>query len=82
MHVIDWPPAAGDDPLRTRAAALEAENAVLRAQNTQLHDQLLRARAEIADLKRQLFGAKAERLTPEQEAQLPTLEQDLIDRKR
>lgn len=79
MRVIDWPPVAGDDPLWTRAAALEAENAILRAQNTQLREQLLRAHAEIADLKRQVFGAKAERLTAEQEAQLQTLEQDLLD---
>jgi transposase len=79
VRVIDSPPAPGDDPLPARATALEAENAVLRAQNTQLREQLLRARAEIADLKRQLFGAKAERLTPDQEAQLQTLTQDLLE---
>jgi hypothetical protein len=33
----------------------------------------------IADLRRQLFGVKADRLTPEQETQLPALQQDVVD---
>ncbi len=79
MRLTDATPRAEGDPVWARAAQLEAENATLREQNDQLHDQLDQARAEIAELKRRLFGAKAERLTPEQEAQLKALEQDRTD---
>ena len=34
--------------------------------------------AELAELKRELFGPKSDRLTPEQEAQLSQLNQDLV----
>ena len=45
---------------------------------TQEYDQKLReAQAEIAELKRELFGPKADRLTPEQEDQLKNLLQDM-----
>jgi transposase len=37
------------------------------------------ARALIADLRRQLFGVKADRLTPEQDAQLLALQQDVVE---
>ena len=39
----------------------------------QLQDQLAEARAYIAELKQQLFGPKADKLTPEQEEQLQQL---------
>lgn len=42
----------------------------LQAQLAQTQHQLTEAQALIADLRQQLFGAKAEALTPEQEAQL------------
>jgi len=70
---------AAYERLRARVASLEAENASLRETNGQLRDALDQARAEIAELTRQLFGAKADRLTPEQEAQLRAVEQDLVD---
>jgi transposase len=37
------------------------------------------ARAVIADLRRQLFGVKADRLTPAQAAQMLALQQDVVD---
>lgn len=43
----------------------------------QLQEQLAEARAYIADLKRQLFGPKADTLTPEQEEQLRQVTGDL-----
>ncbi len=58
--------------LAADAAALQTENAALRAQ-------LAEAQALIADLRRQLFGVKADRLTPEQEAQVTALQQDLVE---
>jgi transposase len=42
----------------------------------QLQDQLAEARAYIAELKQQLFGPKADKLTPEQEEQLQQLTQE------
>ena len=75
---------AAYEQLRAREAALAAENAGLRDalydarhERDQVRDALEQARAEIAELKRQLFGTKAERLTPEQEDQLKALHQDL-----
>ena len=60
-------------------AALAAENARLREETTRLQDALAQAQAVIAALRRQLFGAKADRLTPEQEAQLLALQRDVVD---
>ena len=39
--------------------------------------QLLEAQAEIAELKRQLFGSKAEKLSPQQQAQMQEVLEDL-----
>ncbi len=58
--------------LAEAAAALQADNASLRAQ-------LAEAQALIADLRRRLFGVKADRLTAEQEAQATALQQDLTE---
>jgi transposase len=45
----------------------------------QLQEQLTAARAYIAELKRQLFGPKADKLSPEQEEQLRQVAGDLKD---
>jgi transposase len=58
----------------TRAALAES-HATLAETRAALDD----ARAVIADLRRQLFGVKADRLTPEQETQLLALQQDVVD---
>src|SRR5208337_2987037 len=55
-----------------------AEYAFLLQEQLTEKDQLLaEARAYIAELKRQLFGPKADKLTPEQEAQLQQLTGDV-----
>ena len=65
---------------------LQAQTAALREENERLHQQLdtlqqeYRQRlAEIEELKRQLFGPKADRLTPEQQSQLDEVIQDLTE---
>ena len=45
----------------------------------QKEQQLEQAQAEIAELKRQLFGPKTDRLTPEQEMQLAEVTRDLAE---
>jgi transposase len=49
----------------------------LRALTQQCVEKLVEAEAQIAQLKRELFGPKADRLTPEQEDQLNTLLDDM-----
>ena len=70
--------------LHQQAAQLETENAQLRqlvdqlqALKQEVERKLAAAQAEIEALKRELFGPKADRLTPEQEEQLKQLNQDL-----
>jgi transposase len=53
------------------------EQAQLQSQLAAVQAQLAEAQAYIAELKRQLFGSKAEPLSAEQEAQLEQLAQDL-----
>ena len=65
--------------LRAEAARLAAEAGALQTENTTLRAELDEARALIADLRRQLFGVKADRLTPEQEAQVTALQQDVVE---
>lgn len=65
--------------LQAEATALQTETAGLRAENARLQAALAAAHAVIAGLQRQLFGAKADRLTPEQEAQLLALQRDVVD---
>ena len=65
--------------LRTHAAGLQAEAAAVQAENARLQTALAEARALIATLQRQLFGTKADRLSPEQEAQVRLLQQDVVD---
>lgn len=65
--------------LRAQAATLQAEAATLQAEQARLKAALAEAHALIAALRRQLFGAKADRLTPEQEAQMLALQRDVVD---
>jgi transposase len=65
--------------LREEADVRQRENARLREETTRLQDALAQAQAVIAALRRQLFGAKADRLTPEQEAQVLALQRDVVD---
>jgi len=69
--------------LQEQAAQLQAENAALRqqmeAQKEDYEHRLAEAQAQINELRRQLFGSKADRLTPEQEEQLHELNRDLQD---
>jgi transposase len=64
--------------LAAEAAALQADNTTLRGALDEARTALEEARALIADLRRQLFGVKADRLTPEQEAQMLALQQDVV----
>ena len=70
--------------LREPPSPWEAENSALREllerlqMLTQAYDQkLAEAQAQIAELQRELFGPKAERLTPEQQGQMHELLQDV-----
>jgi transposase len=75
MQVAQW---------QDRLPGGEAENAALREllerlqKLTQAYDQkLAEAQAQIAKLQRELFGPRAERLTPEQQAQMHRLLEDV-----
>lgn len=67
--------------LQEEAARLQEENEELnrqlRTQKEQYEQRLAEAQSQIEELRRQLFGSKADRLTPEQEGQLNELNQDL-----
>jgi transposase len=70
--------------LRERYRVLEEENARLQAERTQLltlqeglESQLRETLLELAELKRQLFGERSDRLTPEEEAQMAEVAADL-----
>ncbi len=69
--------------LKALAERLQAENTALQEQmRTQKEDyeqRLAEAQAQIEELRKQLFGPKGDRLTPEQEEQLKQLNQDLQD---
>lgn len=73
------PSAAETELARVQALnrALEAEKARLLALKEGLEAQLREALLELAELKRQLFGEKSEKLTPEEEAQLAEVSADL-----
>jgi transposase len=68
---------AAYDRLQEQAVHLEEENARQQKQLQEYEQRLAEAQAEIAELKRQLFGPKADRLSPEQQKQLDALGQDL-----
>jgi transposase len=71
--------------LKTQLAALLKDSSKdvrqlleeLQALTQEYDEKLTEAEAQIAELKRELFGPKADRLTPEQQEQLSTLNQDL-----
>jgi transposase len=70
--------------LRSAHARLQADTARLQAAHREvvklkegLEAQLQEALLELAELKRQLFGEKSEKLTPEEEAQLAEVAADL-----
>lgn len=63
--------------LATNPAGLADYVLHLQEQLVQKEQLLAQAQALIAELKQELFGAKAEKLTPEQEAQLAALAEDL-----
>jgi transposase len=69
--------------LKALAERLQAENVTLQqqiqAQKEEYEQRLAEAQAQIEELRKQLFGPKAEHLTPEQEEQLKQLNQDLQD---
>lgn len=76
-----------EDELRTEyerlkglAERLLAENAELQKQKDEYAQRLAEAQIEIAELRRQLFGSKADRLTAEQQDQLNELNEDLQDK--
>lgn len=58
-------------------AHLGEEKAQLQEENARLRDAVEEARALVAEFRRQIFGSKADRLTPEQEAQLTQILRDL-----
>jgi transposase len=69
--------------LKALAERLQAENSSLQqqmqAQKEEYEQHLAEAHAQIEELRKQLFGPKADRLTPEQEEQMKQLKQDLQD---
>jgi transposase len=64
---------------RTDLDATQSHLDHARTELEQARADLAEAQAQIADLRRQLFGVKADRLTPEQEAQMVALQQDIVD---
>jgi hypothetical protein len=69
------------DPDSVAQYVLEIQTQLTQSQQelTKKEQLLAEARAYIAELKRQLFGPKADKLTPEQEEQLKQLTADLQD---
>ncbi len=68
------------EQLRVRNRELEADNARLQAElalKEGVEAQLQEALLELAELKRQLFGERSDRLTPEEEAQMAEVAADL-----
>ena len=63
--------------LREERERLENENVDLRRKLEESEQRLAEAETRIAELKRELFGPKSDRLTPEQQEQLSSLNQDL-----
>jgi transposase len=65
------------EALLEQVLRLEEQKLALEQQLRQKEEQLTEAQAFIAELKRQLFGSKAEKLSPEQEAQVEQIVDDL-----
>lgn len=67
------------DELLAEYERLKAQAAQLQAENSELREQLKEAQLLNEQLRRELFGPKADKLTPEQEEQLKALNKDLQD---
>ncbi|HJX39814.1 MAG TPA: IS66 family transposase zinc-finger binding domain-containing protein, partial [Anaerolineales bacterium] len=65
--------------LEVQAAALREQNQRLQQQLDALQQEYQQRLAEIEELKRELFGPKADRLTPEQQKLLDEVIQDLTE---
>ena len=63
--------------LQAEVERLKQHAAQLETENSQLREQLKEAEQLIAQLRRELFGPKADKLTAEQEEQLKALNKDL-----
>lgn len=70
------------DQLLAQATALQSQSAELRALNDGMQAQLREALEELAELKRQLYGERSERLSAEEEAELAELAADLQEQAR
>jgi transposase/IS1 family transposase len=66
------------DELLAEYLRIKERKVQLEAENSQLREQLEEAQRQIADLKRELFGPKADKLTAEQEQQIKAVNQDLV----
>jgi transposase len=65
------------EELMAKYLRLKEHAAQLETDNLQLREQLNEAKLLIAQLRRELFGPKADKLSPEQEEQLKMLNKDL-----
>src|ERR1700693_2601502 len=65
------------EALLEQVLRLEEQKLALEQRLRQKEEQLTEAQAFIAELKRQLFGSKAEKLSPAQEAQVEQIVDDL-----
>jgi transposase len=63
--------------MKERATQLETDNLQLRDQLKETEQRLTEAQLLIAQLRRELFGPKSDKLSPEQEEQLKALNKDL-----
>jgi transposase len=63
--------------LKTQTELLKTQASQLEAENSDLREQLKEAQVLIAQLRRELFGPKADKLTAEQEELLKALNKDL-----
>jgi len=63
--------------MKERATQLETDNLHLHEQLKETEQRLAEAQLLIAQLRRELFGPKSDKLSPEQEEQLKTLNKDL-----
>jgi len=68
---------AAHQRLEAEAARLREEKDRLEKENLDLRQRLAEAETRIVELKRELFGPKSDRLTPEQQEQLSRINQDL-----
>lgn len=70
------------DQLLAQTTALQSQSATLQSLNADMQAQLRESLEEIAELKRQLYGEKSERLSAEEESELAELAADLQEQAR